>query len=101
MKSKKTLKLGNLLPPYIPPRRTDAPWAIITSKNYATLVAPKLTKGIEVLQDIMPQLHKLSFKYHDTNKLRDMDRRNYMEMVKYTPDSPNSFTTMKWAKGLE
>ena len=54
-----------------------------------------------VLHDIIPQLHKLSFEYYDTNKLRDMDGKNYMKVVRDMPDSLNRFVAMKWEKGLE
>ena len=51
----------NLLPPYIPPRRKDAPWVSVPIKGHATRVAPKITKGMAMLCDIMPQIQKLSF----------------------------------------
>ena len=45
---------NNLLSPYIPPRRMDAPRVSISSNSYATLVAPKKLKGMKVLHDILP-----------------------------------------------
>ena len=50
---------------------------------------------------MMPHSHKLSFEDHETKKLRALDRKNYMKMVKDTPESPNRFVAMKWAKGLK
>ena len=42
-------KTRNLLPPYIPTRRIDAPPVSIPCKGYATLVAAKISKGMTVL----------------------------------------------------
>ena len=91
---KEDFETRNLLPLYIPPTRMDAPWVGIPSNICATLVAPKIPKGMTLLHDIMPQIHKLSFEYYDTNKLRDLDRKKYMTLVKDTPESPNRFVTM-------
>ena len=54
-----------------------------------------------VLPDNMPQLQNISFEDVDTSKLIDIDRKNYMKLVEDTPDSPNRFIAMQWAKGLE
>ena len=79
----------------------DAPRVTIPSKGHATLVAPKIPKGMTVLPDIMPQLQNLSFEDLDTIKLLDLDRKNNLKLVKYTPDSLNQFVAMKWEKILE
>ena len=79
----------NLLPPYIPPRRTYVPQVTIPSKGSTTLVAPKIPKGMIVLHDIMPQLQNLSFEDPDTRKIRDLNRKNNMKLVKDMPYSLN------------
>ena len=76
------------------------PQVTIPSKGSTTLVAPKIPKGMTVLLDIMPQLQNLSFEDVDTSKLIDINRKNYMKLVKDTPDSPNWFVAMQWVKGL-
>ena len=91
----------NLLPPYIPPRRTEAPWVSVPSKGHATLVAPKIPKRMIILYDTMPQLQKLAFEDSNTRKIRYLDRKNYMKVVRDMPDSLNRFVAMKWEKGLE
>ena len=53
---KEECETRNLLPPYIPPRRTNVPWVTIPIKGSTTLVTPKIPKGMTVLLDIMPQL---------------------------------------------
>ena len=95
------IETRNLLSPYIPPRRMDAPQVSIPSKNYATLVAPKRPKGMTVLHDILPNLVKLSFEDSDTSKINDHDRNNYMKLMRDTLYSSNCFIAMQWEKGLE
>ena len=91
----------NLLLPYIPPRRMDVSWVSIPSKGYAALVVPKIPKGMTILHDIVPKLQKLNFEDSETRKLRDLDRKNYMKLVRDMPDSPNQLVAMKWEKGIE
>ena len=91
----------NLLLPYIPPRRTNAAPVSLPTKGHATLVAPKKPKGMKVLQDIFPPLVKLSFQDSDTNKLSALDRKNYMKLVRDTPESLNWFVPMQWENRWE
>ena len=79
----------------------DVSWVSIPSKGYAALVAPKIPKGMIVLHDIVPKLQKLNFEDSDTRKIRDLDRKNYMKMVRDMHDSSNQLFAMKWEKGLE
>ena len=95
------LKNRNLLLPYIPPTRMDAPLVSIPTKGYATLVAPKKLKGMKVLHNILLQQVKLPFQYSDTSKFNALDRNNYMKLVKDTLESPNWFIAMQWEKWLE
>ena len=91
----------NLLLPYIPPRRKNVSQFSIPSKGYATLVAPKIPKRMIILHDTMPQLQKLEFEDSNTRKIRYLDRKNYIKVVRDMPDSLNRFVAMKWEKGLE
>ena len=77
------------MPPYIPPRRKDAPWVGVPIKGHATRVAPKITKGMTILHDILPNLVKIFFQDSNTSKISDLDRKNYMKLVIYTPKTPN------------
>ena len=50
------------------------------------------------MKNIMPNLQKLSFIDHDTNKVRDLDRNKYMKLLKETLNSPKYFVPMEWEK---
>ena len=94
-------KTRNLMPHYIVPRCTDAPRVMIPKKEWAPLIVPLVPKGVKVLQDIMPNLRKLSFVDHDTRIQIDLDCQNYMDTVQDTPDASKQFVAKEWDRGLE
>ena len=69
------------MPPYIPPRRNDAPRVIIPKKAGTPLIIPLLPKGMKILKGIMWNVRKLSFVDHDTKSQTYLDRQYYMDTV--------------------
>ena len=53
----------------------------IPRQKGAPLIAPLIPKGVKVLMDIMPNLRKQSFVDHDMKNRRDLDQKNYMDIV--------------------
>ena len=91
----------NLMPHYIPPRRTDAPRITVLEKKAAPLIVPLVPKGVKVLKDIIPNLRKLSFDDHDMRIQTDLDHQNYIDTVYDTVKAPKRFVANEWTRGLE
>ena len=77
-----------MIPPYIPPKRIDSLKVKIPQQTGAPLIVPLVPKGVKVLMDIMLNLRKLYFADHDMKNHRDLELRNYMDIVQDTPEAP-------------
>ena len=89
-----------MLRPYVPPRRSDAPKIRVPKNASYPLVAPTASKGVQVSQNIMPNLKKLTFVDHDIRKFPELDMKNYV-LVQDTPDILKCLVPMEWARGLD
>ena len=76
-----------MVPPYIPPRCSDAPKVKISKRTWVLLIAPLVPKGVKASIDIFLILWKLSFVDHDTKKQKYLDRVNYRMTVQDTLDA--------------
>ena len=54
-----------ILPRYIPPQKDDAPHIVIRNNPKYSLINPAIPKVVHVTMDIMDNLKKLTFFYHE------------------------------------
>ena len=91
----------NLLPPYVPPRRKNAPEATIPKNRKIPLIVPLITEGVKVVKYIPPNVKNISYADHDTKLQLDLDHKNHMDIAKDTPEVPQRYVAKEWATQLE
>ena len=78
-------RFATILPPYTPLRSDDVPKVRIPNNAMFPLVAPKIPKGVWVMQNMLPNIKKMTFIDHDIHKFIELDMKNYMVVVQDTP----------------
>ena len=90
----------NLLSPYRPSIRTDAPLVTIPTTVHVTLVAPKKPKYMTISQNIMPQLVNLTFKGSNTSEIDKLDKKNYLKLIQDSSELPIQLVLVQWESGI-
>ena len=62
-----------MLPGYIPLRIDDAPFLDIIKNSKYPLVKLAVLKGIHVMTNILSNMKKMGFVYHDMGKFHELD----------------------------
>ena len=77
-----------MLPPYVSPRRRDAPKDVVPNNEKTPPIVPFIPKVVKVVKNILPNVQKIAYADHDTKTQLDLDCRNYMYIMQDTSEAP-------------
>lgn len=72
---------ASMFPYYVPLRMFDAPKGKIGKNEKYPLVVPIIQKGLQVTENIIPNLQKMGFVNHDLHKFLELAMHRYMTIV--------------------
>ena len=90
-----------MLPDYFPPILGDGPKIRILKNARYQLVAPTILKGVRIPTNIIPNLKRMTFVYHNLRKFPGFAINKYMVVVRETEDGPKYLVLIKWDREIE